>query len=128
MITPTKSPYLILADGVAPFVCHYINRGNIENMAGQATFVETYTVEQFKAEVGASKIELIPSKNYVPGKTGKYFISDSAGNSVATVSTKITEADQLTEPVISLMIGDDGKEFYLMHNRGTGGIAPERTW
>jgi len=119
---------LISADGVAPFICHYINRGNIENMAEQATFVETYTIEQFKAEVGASKIELLPSKNYVPGKTGKYFISDSAGNSVATVSKKITDASDLTEPVVSLMIGDEGKEFYLMHNRGNGGIEAERTW
>ena len=100
----------------------------IKAMSDQATFVETYTIEQFKSEVGASKIELLPSKNYKPGVTGKYFISDSAGNSVATVSKKITEASDLTEPVVSLMIGDDGKEFYLMHNRGNGGIEAERTW
>ena len=74
-------------------------------MSNEATFVETFTVEQFKAEVGTSVIELIKSP-----KTGKYFIAD------------------LTEPVVSNVIGDDGEEFYLMHNKGTGGNNSERSW
>tara|TARA_R110001606_G_C14952424_1_gene600739 strand:+ start:105 stop:383 length:279 start_codon:yes stop_codon:yes gene_type:complete len=92
-------------------------------MSNEATFVETFTVEQFKAEVGTSVIELIKSP-----KTGKYFIADEAGNSVAAVSKKITQASDLTEPVVSNVIGDDGEEFYLMHNKGTGGNNSERSW
>ena len=92
-------------------------------MSEQGTFVETYTVEQFKSEVGTSKIELIKSP-----KTGKYFIADAAGNSVAAVSKKISQASDLTDPVVSQVIGDDGEEFYLMHNRGAGGSASERSW
>lgn len=92
-------------------------------MSDQATFVETFTVEQFKAEVETSKIELIKSP-----KTGKYFIADAAGNPVAAVSKKITKASDLTDPVVSQVIGDDGEEFYLMHNRGAGGNSAERAW
>ncbi len=95
----------------------------MENMDDQATFVETFTVEQFKAEVGTSKIELIKSP-----KTGKYFIADSAGNAVAAVSKKITKASDLTDPVVSQVIGDDGEEIYIMHNKGAGGNASERSW
>ena len=120
MITPTKSPYLISAAGMVP-LCNLFTI--INAMSNQATFVETFTVEQFKAEVGTSKIELIKSP-----KTGKYFIADAAGNSVAAVSTKISQASDLTDPVVSQVIGDDGEEFYLMHNRGTGGNASERSW
>ena len=90
---------------------------------GKATFVETFTIEQFKAEVGTSTIELIKSP-----KTGSYFIADAAGNSVAAVSKKITQASDLTEPVVSNVIGDNGDEFYLMHNKGTGGNNTERSW
>lgn len=95
----------------------------MENMAEQATFTETFTVEQFKAEVGTSKIELIKSP-----KTGKYFIADSAGNAVAAVSKKISKASDLTDPVVSLVIGDDGEDIYIMHNKGAGGNNAERAW
>ncbi len=88
------------------------------------TFIDTFTVPQFKDEVGATALNLVRSP-----KTDKYFLADEAGNSVGAVSKKIAKASDL-EPdcVVSLVKGDDGKEFYIMHNQGEGGNNTERTW
>ncbi len=88
------------------------------------TFIDTFTVPQFKDEVGATALNLVRSP-----KTNKYFLADEAGNTVGAVSKKIADADDLEDDcVVSLVRGDDGKEFYIMHNQGEGGTAPDRTW
>lgn len=89
----------------------------------EVTFLETMTVGQFKDEVAASQLNLVQNP-----KNGKYFIADEAGNSVAAVTKKVTSGSDLTDPVVSHVRGNDGKEFYIMHNKGNGGNDPERSW
>ena len=75
-------------------------------------FLDTMTVEQFKAEKRVDKI--LVKKN---PKTGKLFFS--AGGKTGAVSSKgIPE-----HPLISLVQGSDGEQFYLLHNESMGGAT-----
>lgn len=71
-------------------------------------FLETLTVEQFKAEKNVSTIKVKQNP-----KTGKLFFT--FGSQTGAVSSKGIP----TEPMISLVCGDEG-EFYLLHNEGNG--------
>jgi len=72
-------------------------------------FIETLTVEQFKAEKNVSTIKVKQNP-----KNGKLFFT--YGSETGAVSSKGVP----TEPMISKVVGDDNKEFYLLHNEGNG--------
>ena len=73
-------------------------------------FNETLTVEQFKAEQRVSKIEV--KKN---PKTGKLFFTYGA-NTGAVAVKGIPQ-----HPMLSNVTGNDGSNFWLLHEEGQGG-------
>lgn len=72
-------------------------------------FIDTMTVEQFKAEKKVSKIEVKRNP-----KTNKLFFSYGAKTGAVAVK------GIPVHPMISLVEGDTG-QFYLLHEEGTGG-------
>lgn len=72
-------------------------------------FIDTLTVEQFKADKRVNKIQVKRNPN-----TGKLFFT--FGAKVGAVAAKGVPA----HPMISLVKGDEG-EFYLLHEEGQGG-------
>ena len=73
-------------------------------------FNETLTVEQFKAEQRVSKIEV--KKN---PKTGKLFFTYGA----KTGAVAVKGIPQ--HPMLSNVTGNDGSNFWLLHEEGQGG-------
>lgn len=76
---------------------------------GNLTFVETFTVEQFKAAQHVDKIQVKQNP-----KNNKLFFT--FGAKVGAVAVKGIPA----HPMISLVEGDEGA-FYLLHEEGQGG-------
>lgn len=72
-------------------------------------FNETLTVEQFKAKMNVSRVDVKRNP-----KTGLLFFT--YGASVGAVSSKGIPA----HPMFSLVTGDDGA-FWLLHEEGQGG-------
>ena len=79
-------------------------------MEGKLTFGETLTVEQFKAQMNVSRIDV--KKN---PKTGKLFFT--YGAKTGAVSSKGIPA----HPMFSNVTGSDGSSFWLLHEEGQGG-------
>lgn len=77
---------------------------------GNLTFNETLTVEQFKAAHNVSRIDV--KKN---PKTGKLFFT--YGTKTGAVAVKGIPA----HPMLSNVTGDDGSNFWLLHEEGQGG-------
>lgn len=73
-------------------------------------FLDTLTVEQFKAKKHVDKIQVKQNP-----KTGKLFFTFGAKTG-AVASRGIPE-----HPMVSLVQAPDGEQFYLLHNEGTGG-------
>ena len=73
-------------------------------------FLDTLTVEQFKAEKSVEKIKVKKNPN-----TGKLFFT--FGAKTGAVAAKGVP----THPMISLVKGNDGEQFYLLHEEGQGG-------
>ena len=88
-------------------------------MSNSLNFKQTLTVSQFKTECGTASIDIVRNP-----KTDKLFASDDAGNSIAAVSEKAIDAAEL---VVSLVAGDNGEEFYLIHPKGSAGNNVERS-
>lgn len=83
----------------------------------QLTFIETLTVEQFKAKTLVDKICV--KKN---PKTGKLFFTYGA----KTGAVAIKGIPQ--HPMVSLVEGNDNSQFYLLHEEGTGGAPTLATF
>ena len=79
-------------------------------MEGKLTFGETLTVEQFKAQMNVSRIDV--KKN---PKTGKLFFT--YGAKTGAVAVKGIPA----HPMLSNVTGSDGSSFWLLHEEGKGG-------
>lgn len=79
-------------------------------MANNLTFLDTLTVEQFKAEKRVDKIFVKENP-----KTGKLFFT--YGAKTGAVAAKGVP----THPMISLVKGNDGEQFFLLHEEGQGG-------
>lgn len=73
-------------------------------------FIDTLTVEQFKAEKRVDKIFVKENP-----KTGKLFFT--FGAKTGAVAAKGVPS----HPMISLVKGNDGEQFYLLHEEGQGG-------
>ena len=73
-------------------------------------FLDTLTVEQFKAEKHVDKIQVKKNPN-----TGKLFFT--FGAKTGAVAAKGVPA----HPMISLVAGNEGEQFYLLHEEGQGG-------
>lgn len=73
-------------------------------------FLDTLTVEQFKAEKRVDKIQVKKNPN-----TGKLFFTFGAKTGA------VTAKGVPSHPMISLVKGDEGEEFYLLHEEGQGG-------
>lgn len=73
-------------------------------------FNETLTVEQFKAQMNVSRIDV--KKN---PKTGKLFFT--YGAKTGAVAVKGIPA----HPMLSHVTGSDGETFWLLHEEGQGG-------
>lgn len=77
-------------------------------------FVETLSVEDFKAQHNVEKIEVKQNP-----RTGKCFFV--YGIETGAVSEKFNKG-QLTDPVISKVVSpEDGEMFFILHQRGEGG-------
>lgn len=85
----------------------------------ESTFnaIETLTIEQFKAKMNVSKIEVKKSP-----KTGKIFFT--YGSKTGAVTTKSTLAELAQGAFISLMPADPAnghdEEVWLLHKEGKG--------
>ena len=77
---------------------------------GNLTFNDTLTVEQFKAQMNVSRIDV--KKN---PKTGKLFFT--YGAKTGAVAVKGIPA----HPMLSNVTGSDGESFWLLHEEGQGG-------
>lgn len=80
-------------------------------------FNETLTVEQFKAQMNVSCINV--KKN---PKTGKLFFT--YGAKTGAVSVKGIPA----HPMLSYVTGDDDSSFWLLHEEGQGGAPTIATF
>ena len=77
-------------------------------------FIETLSVEEFKAQHEVEKIEVKQNP-----RTGKCFFT--YGFETGAVSEKFGNGE-LSDPVISKVISpEDGEVFYMLHQRGDGG-------
>lgn len=76
---------------------------------GKLNFIETFTVEQFKAAQHVDKIQVKQNP-----KNNKLFFT--FGAKVGAVAVKGIP----THPMVSLVEGDEGR-FYLLHEEGQGG-------
>ena len=79
-------------------------------MEGNLTFNETLTVEQFKAKMNVSRIDVKQNP-----KTDKIFFT--YGAKAGAVSTKGIPQ----HPMLSNVTGSDGSNFWLLHEEGQGG-------
>ncbi len=86
-------------------------------MAANLTFNETLTVEQFKAQMNVSKIEVKKNPN-----TNKLFFT--YGSKTGAVAVKGIPSN----PMLSNVTGDDGSEFWLLHEEGQGGAPTLATF
>ena len=77
---------------------------------GNLTFNETLTVEQFKAKMNVSRIDVRKNPN-----TGKLFFT--YGTQTGAVSLNGIPA----HPMLSNVTGSDGSSFWLLHEEGQGG-------
>ena len=77
---------------------------------GNLTFNETLTVEQFKSQMGVSRIDVRKNPN-----TDKLFFT--YGSQIGAVSLKGIP----THPMLSNVTGSDGSSFWLLHEEGQGG-------
>lgn len=86
-------------------------------MAANLTFNETLTVEQFKAQMNVSKIEV--KKN---PQTSKLFFT--YGSKTGAVAVKGIPSN----PMLSNVTGDEGASFWLLHEEGQGGAPTLATF
>lgn len=86
-------------------------------MAANLTFNETLTVEQFKAQMNVSKIEVKQNP-----KTNKLFFT--FGAKTGAVAVKGIPSN----PMLSNVTGDDGSSFWLLHEEGQGGAPTLATF
>ena len=77
---------------------------------GNLTFNETLTVEQFKAAMNVSRIDVKRNP-----KTGRLFFT--YGAKIGAVALKGIPA----HPMLSHVTGSDGNSFWLLHEEGQGG-------
>ena len=80
------------------------------NLTNNLKFIDTLTVEQFKAEKQVEKIQVKKNPH-----TGKLFFT--FGAKTGAVAAKGVP----THPMVSLVEGNGGEQFYLLHEEGTGG-------
>lgn len=80
-------------------------------------FNETLTVEQFKAQMNVSHIDV--KKN---PKTGKLFFT--YGAKTGAVAVKGVPA----HPMLSNVTGSEGESFWLLHEEGQGGAPTIATF
>ena len=73
-------------------------------------FIETFTVEQFKAAQRVDKLQVKQNP-----KTNKLFFT--FGSKTGAVAVKGIP----THPMVSEVEAPDGSSFYLLHEEGTGG-------
>ena len=79
-------------------------------MEGKLTFGETLTVEQFKAQMNVSHIDVKRNP-----KTGKLFFTYGAKTGAVAVK------GIPVKPMLSNVTGSDGSSFWLLHEEGQGG-------
>ena len=109
--TPTTPPPSLSPRGPYPRHKHYsltIKFSNI--MERNLTFNETLTVEQFKAAMNVSRIDVKQNP-----KTNKLFFTYGA----KTGAVAVKGIPQ--HPMLSNVTGSDGSSFWLLHEEGQGG-------
>ena len=80
-------------------------------------FIETFTVEQFKAAQRVDKLQVKQNP-----KTNKLFFT--FGSKTGAVAVKGIPA----HPMVSEVEAPDGSTFYLLHEEGTGGAPTLATF
>lgn len=100
-------------------------------MDNNLTFIETMTVEQFKAAQKVDKIDIKPMPRRNPdgsimkdaeGKTMYYEKKDNRMFFTFGAKTGAVSRNGIpSKPMISLVEGPDGASFYLLHAEGSGG-------
>ena len=90
-------------------------------MPSNLTFIERMTVDSFKAQNNTPTMAVKRNP-----QNDKLFVTDAAGNVIAAASE--SALDESANVIVSLVKGNNGSEFYLLHAEGTGGVSPERTF
>lgn len=100
-------------------------------MDNNLTFIETLTVEQFKAAQGVDKIDIKPMPRRNPdgsimkdaeGKTIYYERKDNRMFFTFGAKTGAVSRNGIpSRPMISLVRDSNGESFYLLHEESTGG-------
>ena len=100
-------------------------------MDNQLHFIETLTVEQFKAAQGVDKIDIkpMPRRNLdgsimkdAEGKTIYYERKDNRMFFTFGAKTGAVSRNGVpSRPMISLVRASNGESFYLLHEESTGG-------
>jgi hypothetical protein len=110
-------------------------------MEANLTFLDTLTIEQFKAQTGATRIDVKPQvmrdsagnamkdaegkTMFYPKESNKFFMTwGPSKNHTGRVSAKGIPA----KPVISAVEDEDGNQFFLLHEEGNGGVAAIATF
>ena len=79
-------------------------------------FLQTWSVDDFKKETGTVTLEVKRNPH-----TGKLFFA--YGNEVGAVSDRF-ESGGFSSPVVSQVCSEDtGDTFFLLHQRGEGGVS-----
>lgn len=79
-------------------------------------FLQTWTVDEFKAAKNVSKIDVL--QNEITGKSFIVF-----GGETGACSHKV-QSGELTKPMISQVCSQDtGETFYMLHQKGEGGAT-----
>lgn len=79
-------------------------------------FVSTESIDKFKASRAISELHVVKNPN-----TDKLFMTSSVGDSLGAVAPSYADGDGT--PVISLVKGEDDKEFYLMHKQNQSNVV-----
>ena len=86
-------------------------------MEGKLTFGETLTVEQFKAQMMVTRVDVKQNP-----KTGKLFFTYGAKTGAVAVK------GIPNHPMLSNVTGSDGSNFWLLHEEGQGGAPVLRSF
>lgn len=96
---------------------------NETSMRGNLEFVETFTIEEFKSLHDNHDIDIQLNAN-----TGLLSFAYGRKNSDRGAVSKAFDIENVRNPVISQVVGDDGIPFFLLHEQGEGAMETVLTF
>lgn len=83
------------------------------------TFNETYTIEEFKKMTDTTNIKLHEG-NKLDGTHVRFFTYGSRNHKTGVITTKPLG----NKPMVSDCTGEDGRQFFMIHNLGENNSIP----